>query len=148
MALREAIARFYGERYGVAVPPERIVVTAGSSAALLLAFGVLLDAGDEVLLSDPGYPCNRHFVSALGGVPRGVPVDAASHYQLTPDLARAAWTPRTRCMVATPPIPRDDWSRRCGAATPRERGATRSWTRLRPHHGRDARRRSGGDDVS
>jgi aspartate/methionine/tyrosine aminotransferase len=105
-ALREAISRFYRERYGVDVPAERVVVTAGSSAALLLAFGVLLDPGDEVLLSDPGYPCNRHFVSALGGRPRLVPVDSRSRYQLTPDLAAAAWTPRTRvAMVASPSNP-------------------------------------------
>jgi aspartate/methionine/tyrosine aminotransferase len=59
LPLREAIARFYRDRYQVEIPVERVIVTAGSSAALLLAFGVLLDAGDEVLLADPGYPCNR-----------------------------------------------------------------------------------------
>lgn len=153
--LREAIARFYRERYGVAVPPERIVVTAGSSAALLLAFGVLLDAGDEVLLSDPGYPCNRHFVSALGGVPRGVPVDAASRYQLTPDLARAAWTPRTRvAMVATPSNPTgtlvEPEEIAALAALARERGATLLVDEI--YHGltygRDARTAlEAGDDV-
>ena len=153
--LREAIARFYGERYGVAVPAERIVVTAGSSAALLLAFGVLLDAGDEVLLSDPGYPCNRHFVSALGGVPRGVPVDAASRYQLTPDLARAAWTPRTRiAMVATPSNPTgtvvEPEEIAALAALARERGATLLVDEI--YHGltygRDARTAlEAGDDV-
>jgi len=105
-ALREAISRFYADRYGVAVDPSRIVVTAGSSAALLLAFGVLLDAGDEVLLADPGYPCNRHFVHALGGAPKLVPVGPATRYQLTADLARAAWTPGTRAaMVASPSNP-------------------------------------------
>ncbi len=104
--LREAISAFYRDRYGVEVDPARVVVTAGSSAALLLAFGVLLDPGDEVLLADPGYPCNRHFVHALGGVPRLVPVDAASRYQLTPALAEASWTPRTRVvMVASPSNP-------------------------------------------
>jgi aspartate/methionine/tyrosine aminotransferase len=104
--LREAIAGYYRDRYGVTVGPERIVVTAGSSAALLLVFGVLLDAGDEVLLSDPGYPCNRHFVHALGGCPRPVPVDAGTRYQITPALAEAAWTPRTRvAMVASPSNP-------------------------------------------
>jgi aspartate/methionine/tyrosine aminotransferase len=153
--LREAIARFYGERYGVAVPPERIVVTAGSSAALLLAFGVLLDAGDEVLLSDPGYPCNRHFVSALGGVPRGVPVDAASRYQLTPDLARGAWTPRTRvAMVATPSNPTgtlvEPEEIAALASLARERGATLLVDEI--YHGltygRDARTAlEAGDDV-
>ena len=105
-ALREAISRFYLERYRVEVPAGRVVVTAGSSAALLLAFGVLLDAGDEVLLSDPGYPCNRHIVAALGGVPRPVAVGADSRYQLTPARARQSWTVRTRvAMVASPSNP-------------------------------------------
>ena len=57
--LREAIAGFYAQRYGVTIDPGRVVVTAGSSAALLLAFGVLLDAGDEVLLSDPRSSASR-----------------------------------------------------------------------------------------
>ena len=106
MELREAIARFYRERYGVDVPASRIVVTAGSSAALLLAFGVLLDAGDEVLLSDPSYPCNRHFVRAYGGVPRLCPVGADSRYQLTAPIARRHWNDRVRMvMVATPSNP-------------------------------------------
>ena len=105
-ALREAISRFYRDRHRLAVPAERIVVTAGSSAALLLVLGVLLDAGDEVLLADPGYPCNRHFVHALGGQPRLVPVDSRSRYQLTPEVAEEAWTPRTRiAMVASPSNP-------------------------------------------
>jgi len=104
--LREAISRFYRERYGVDVPAARIVVTAGSSAALLLAFGVLLDAGDEVLLSDPSYPCNRHFVRAYGGVPRLCPVGADSRYQLTAPIARRHWNDRVRMvMVATPSNP-------------------------------------------
>ena len=104
--LREAIAGFYRSRYGVVVPASRIVVTAGSSAALLLAFGVLLDPGDEVLLTDPGYPCNRHFVRALGGIPCLVPVGPSSRYQLNADLARRHWTLATRvAMVATPSNP-------------------------------------------
>ena len=105
-SLREAISRFYAQRYGVDVPAARIAVTAGSSAALLLAFGVLLDPGDEVLLADPGYPCNRHFVRSFGAVPRAIPVGPESRYQLTPDLARAHWGERTRmAMVATPANP-------------------------------------------
>ncbi len=106
MPLREAIARWYATRYRVDVPVERIVVTAGSSAALLLALGVLVDPEDEVLLADPGYPCNRHFIRALGAVPRLVTVGPESRYQLTPDLARANWSPRTRAaMVASPSNP-------------------------------------------
>ncbi|HEX4942863.1 MAG TPA: pyridoxal phosphate-dependent aminotransferase [Usitatibacteraceae bacterium] len=127
--LREAISRFYRERYGVEVAAERIVVTAGSSAALLLAFGVLLDPGDEVLLADPSYPCNRHFVHALGGLPRLVPVDSRTRYQLTPELAREAWTPRTRiAMVASPSNPTgtmvEPGEVAALAALARERGGT------------------------
>ncbi len=104
--LRAAIARFYAERYRVEVPIERVVVTAGSSAALLLAFGVVLDEGDEVLLADPGYPCNRHFMRTLGAVPKLVPVGTATGYQLTAALARGQWGARTRmAMVATPSNP-------------------------------------------
>ena len=104
--LREAIAGFYLSRYRIEIPASRIVVTAGSSAALLLAFGVLLDPGDEVLLTDPSYPCNRHFARALGGVPCLVPVGPASRYQLNAELARRHWTPATRvAMVATPSNP-------------------------------------------
>jgi aspartate/methionine/tyrosine aminotransferase len=106
MALREAIARWYAERYGVTVPASRVIVTAGSSAALLLAFGVLLDPGDEVLLTDPAYPCNRHFARTLGAVPRPIPVGPETRYQLTPDLARRHWGERTRmAMVASPSNP-------------------------------------------
>jgi len=128
-ALREAIACFYRERHGVEVPASRIVVTAGSSAALLLVLGVLLDAGDEVLLADPGYPCNRHFVHALGGLPRLVPVDSRLRYQLTPEAAEEAWTPRTRvAMVASPSNPTgtmvEPGEIAALAALSRERGAT------------------------
>jgi len=104
--LRSAIAKFYSDRYGVSINAGRVIVTAGSSAALLLAFGVLLDPGDEVLLSDPSYPCNRHFVHALGGIPRLVPVGPDTRYQLTAPAARRAWGARTRiAMVATPSNP-------------------------------------------
>jgi aspartate/methionine/tyrosine aminotransferase len=105
-ALREAIAGFYRTRYGVEVPASRVIVTAGSSAALLLAFGVLLDAGDEVLLADPGYPCNRHFIRTLGALPRAIAVGPGSRYQLNADLARRHWGPATRmAMVASPANP-------------------------------------------
>ena len=104
--LREAISGFYRTRYGVDVPASRIVVNAGSSAALLLAFGVLLDEGDEVLLADPSYPCNRHFIRTLGAVPRTIPVGPESAYQLNERLARAHWGERTRmAMVASPANP-------------------------------------------
>jgi aspartate/methionine/tyrosine aminotransferase len=127
--LREAISRWYATRYGVDVPAERIVVTAGSSAALLLAFGVLLDAGDEVLLADPGYPCNRHFIRTLEGVPRGVAVGPQTRYQLTAPLAREHWGARTRVvMVASPSNPTGTLVTReevaALAALAREKGGT------------------------
>jgi aspartate/methionine/tyrosine aminotransferase len=101
--LREAIARFYHDRYHVDVEPERIVVTAGASGALLLALGVLIDPGDEVLLADPGYPCNRHFVRAFEGQPRAIPVTAATNYQPTEDLVARYWTSRSRALLVASP---------------------------------------------
>src|SRR5471032_2461352 len=75
-------------------------------AALLLALGVLLDPEDEVLLTDPSYPCNRHFVHTLGGVPQLIPVGPESRYQLNAQIARRHWNPKTRiAMVATPSNP-------------------------------------------
>lgn len=104
--LREAIARHYQERYDADIEPDRIIVTAGASGALLLALGVLIDPGTEVLLADPGYPCNRHFVRALEGKPVAIPVGAATGYQPTADLVAACWTERTRALlVATPSNP-------------------------------------------
>jgi len=127
--LREAIARWYAQRYKVDVPASRVVVTAGSSGALLLAFGVLLDAGEEVLLADPAYPCNRHFVRTLGAVPRGIPVGGATRYQLTGELVRAHWGPATRmAMVASPSNPtgtliaHEEMARIAGVA--RDKGGT------------------------
>jgi aspartate/methionine/tyrosine aminotransferase len=104
--LREAIAGYYRSRYGADVAPSRILVTTGSSAALMLACAALVDPGDEVLLADPGYPANRHFVRVVEGVPRPVPVDATSGYQLAPDTLERHWSPRTTAaLVASPSNP-------------------------------------------
>jgi aspartate/methionine/tyrosine aminotransferase len=104
--LREAIAAYYASHYGVSVSPDRIIVTAGSSAALLLAFGVLLNPGDEVLMADPGYPCNRHFVRALEGVPRPIPVGPEHAYQLTAAHIGRRWSARSvATLVASPSNP-------------------------------------------
>ena len=101
--LRAAISEFYRTRHGVEVAAERIVVTAGASGALLLALGALINPGDEWLLPDPGYPCNRHFVRLLEGRPVSLPVDAASGYQPTADTVAAAWSPRTRALLVASP---------------------------------------------
>jgi aspartate/methionine/tyrosine aminotransferase len=104
--LRQAIAGYYRSRYGVEVPPSRIIVTTGSSAALLLTCAVLIDPGAEVLLADPGYPANRHIVRTVEGVPRPLPVDAATEYQLAPAHLERNWGPRTAAaLVASPSNP-------------------------------------------
>jgi aspartate/methionine/tyrosine aminotransferase len=104
--LREAIARHYADRYGADVAPERIVVTAGSSAALLLVMALVVDRDERILLADPGYPCNRTFIRLVEGVPVGVPVNADTRYQLTADLVARHWTPTTRgVLIASPANP-------------------------------------------
>ena len=104
--LRRAIAEWYRSRYGVDVPYARIGVMPGSSGALLMTMGVLLSPGDEVLMADPSYPCNRHFARAMEGRPVGIPVDSTTGYQLTAERVARHWSPRTRAvMLATPSNP-------------------------------------------
>jgi aspartate/methionine/tyrosine aminotransferase len=104
--LRGELQNWYHTRYGVDLPKSRIAVTSGSSGALLLTMGALLSPGDEVLMADPSYPANRHFVRAMEGRAVTVPVNAASEYQLTAELVEKNWTPRTvAVMVATPSNP-------------------------------------------
>ena len=105
-ALRERISGWYAQRFGVQVPAQRIVITAGASEALQLACLALIDAGDEVLMPDPSYPCNRHFVSAAEGTAVLIPTTAAERYQLSADKVRAAWTDKTRgVLLASPSNP-------------------------------------------
>lgn len=105
-ALRERISQWYGERFGVEVPARRIVVTAGASAALQLACLALIDAGDEILMPDPSYPCNRHFVSAAEGTAVLIPTTAAERYQLSAEKVAAAWGEKTRgVLLASPSNP-------------------------------------------
>ncbi|ENO90576.1 pyridoxal phosphate-dependent aminotransferase [Thauera linaloolentis] len=105
-ALREAIARFYHDRFGADIAPERIIITAGASGALMLALAAATEPGDEWLLPDPGYPSNRHLVRSFEGKAQGLPVDAGSRYQPTPAQVDAAWNSRSRgLMVATPSNP-------------------------------------------
>ncbi|MGZ5182354.1 MAG: pyridoxal phosphate-dependent aminotransferase [Ramlibacter sp.] len=103
MPLREAIAAHYASSAGLAIDPRRIVVTAGASAGLLLACAALVAEGDEVLMPDPCYPCNRHFVSAFGGKPVLIPSSADDRYQLTGAQVSAHWGARTRGVVVASP---------------------------------------------
>ncbi len=105
-ALRERISDWYRTRFGVNVPARRIVVTAGASAALQLACLVLIEAGDEVLMPDPSYPCNRHFVSAAEGRAVLVPTTAEQRFQLSAAQVRTHWTPHTKgVLLASPSNP-------------------------------------------
>jgi len=125
--LREAIAADYLRRHRLQVDPARIVVTAGASAALTLACCALVDPGDAVLMTDPSYPCNRHFVAAFDGLPQLVPVGADTRFQMSEALLRAHWGPNTRgTLLASPAnptgtsIPFDELGRIVAAV--RERG--------------------------
>ncbi|KML62420.1 aminotransferase [Burkholderia cepacia] len=104
--LREAIAAHYLRAYGLTISPERIVVTAGASAALLLACLALVGRDDEVLMPDPSYPCNRHFVAAAEGRAVLVPSGPDARFQLTEDDVRTRWGERTRgVLLASPSNP-------------------------------------------
>ena len=105
-ALRERISAWYGSRFGVQVPARRIVVTAGASGALLLACMALIEDGDEVLMPDPSYPCNRHFVSASQGRAVLLATDAAQRFQLSASQVKAHWGAKTRgVLLASPSNP-------------------------------------------
>lgn len=104
--LRERISAWYASRFGINVPARRIIITAGASAALQLACLALIDEGDEVLMPDPSYPCNRHFVSAAEGKPVLIPSSAEERFQLSAEKVQAAWGERTRgVMLASPSNP-------------------------------------------
>ena len=105
-SLRERISGWYSDRFGVDVQARRIVVTAGASAALQLACLALIDAGDEILMPDPSYPCNRHFVSAADGQAVLVPTTAQERYQLSAAKVEEAWGDKTRgVLLASPSNP-------------------------------------------
>jgi aspartate/methionine/tyrosine aminotransferase len=128
-ALREAIAGFHAARWQATVDPARVVVTPGASGALLLTLGLLAGPGDEVLMADPGYPCNRHFTQFCDASAVTVPVDAGSGFQLTCELIERHATAATRAvLIASPSNPTGtaippgelarihDWCRAQGAA--------------------------------
>ncbi|MFW9615987.1 aminotransferase class I/II-fold pyridoxal phosphate-dependent enzyme [Aquabacterium sp.] len=127
-ALREAIAGFYQTAHGLTLSPHRVVVTAGASAALLLVTAALVNPGDDVLVGDPSYPCNRQFLHGFGAEVRLVPTDATTRFQLDLATVQRHWSDRTTgLMLATPSnptgtsVPADelaaicDWARRHNA---------------------------------
>lgn len=101
--LRQAIAGFYRKRYAVEISASRIAVTPGASGALMLALGTVLDAGDDILMADPGYPCNRHFARFIDATAVPVPVGPETAFQLTAGLVRQHWTKRTKAVLLASP---------------------------------------------
>jgi aspartate/methionine/tyrosine aminotransferase len=101
--LREAIAEDHERRHGTRIDPECVLVTNGTSPAMLLVFALLVEEGDEVILGAPHYPCYPNFIRVFGGAPVFVPTDPAAGYRLDPDAVRRSLTPRTRAIVVGSP---------------------------------------------
>ena len=104
--LREKIAQYYDTRFGVALSPERVVLTPGASGALLLLTAARLNPGDNLMLADPGYPCNRHFARVFEAHGQLIPAGPEQKYQLTAQDVNDHWHAKTRAaLVATPANP-------------------------------------------
>jgi aspartate/methionine/tyrosine aminotransferase len=104
--LRERISQWYAQRFGVDVPARRVVITAGASAALQLACLCLIEQGEQILMPDPSYPCNCHFVTVAGGEPIRIPATAAERFQLTAAKIEEHWGPKSRgVLLASPSNP-------------------------------------------
>jgi (5-formylfuran-3-yl)methyl phosphate transaminase len=103
LELRQAIATWYHTQYRVSIAPERIIVTSGSSPAILLVLATLLDPGDEVILSDPRYACYANFIRLCDGVTVDVRVDAAEGFQYTAAMVRRHLSSRTKAILINSP---------------------------------------------
>jgi aspartate/methionine/tyrosine aminotransferase len=101
--LRQRIADFYRDRYQLDISPERIVITPGASGALMLASALLVNPGQGLLMADPGYPCNRHFLRIVEGQGQLVPVDASDRYQLLAGNAEKHWQENTAGIIVASP---------------------------------------------
>lgn len=106
LSLREVIANYYRDHLGQDVSPEDIMVTSGASGALTLLLAALFNPADEMLMADPGYPCNSAFAHVVNAVPRLIPASAENEYQLTGEQVAAAWRDSTRgVLLASPANP-------------------------------------------
>ncbi len=104
--LKQAIAGFYHDTFKVKVAAERIIITPGASGALLLALSAIIEAGDSIMLADPGYPCNRNFVTLLEGCAQNINVNSNTHFQLNAELIKQNWQNKTKAvLLATPSNP-------------------------------------------
>jgi len=101
--LQRALAGWYAEEYGINIDPARILITPGTSGAFSMIYAVLLEAGESVLLPDPGYPCQRNFIRLAGGEPINVPVGPENRYHLSTELVEKHWQPGTRAAVVINP---------------------------------------------
>ena len=104
MELREAIALFYLQEYGVSVSPDCIVVTSGSSPAILMALMAICNADDEVIISNPGYPCYRNFALACRAIPVAVNVEAEDGFQYSIEQLKLAITVKTKAIFVNSPM--------------------------------------------
>lgn len=102
-ALREAVAGLYARRHGIDLDPRRVIITPGGSAALLLVSALLVEPGQQVLMADPAYPCNRHFLRLVEGRARLIPTGPQTAYQLTPELVEQHWDADCRAVLAASP---------------------------------------------
>jgi len=103
IALRETICEHYLNAYGVSISPDQVVVTSGTSPAMMLVFSALLEPGDEVIISDPGYACYPNFISFLGGVPVRIPVYEKDGFQYSPDAIEERIATNTRALIINSP---------------------------------------------
>jgi (5-formylfuran-3-yl)methyl phosphate transaminase len=101
--LRQTICRYYREHYGVAISADQIIVTSGTSPAMLLLFAALLDPGDQVIISDPHYACYPNFIRFVEGEPVHIPVFEEDGFQFRPDAIRQKITARTKAIFINSP---------------------------------------------
>ncbi|UCF93794.1 MAG: aminotransferase class I/II-fold pyridoxal phosphate-dependent enzyme, partial [Desulfobacterales bacterium] len=101
--LREAISQYYFKTYQVSVEPDRVIVTSGSSPAILLLFAALLEKNDQVIISDPHYACYPNFIKFVEGVPVTVPVYEEDGFQYRPEVIREKITPQTKAIFINSP---------------------------------------------